>query len=85
MTRDFEQPVAGYAFAWCENQVTAAVRLVPLGQGDGQRLLMALGDRIPALARQAPAVDDDDIGASAPGVAVASARHETQYSRLFRS
>ena len=80
-----DDALAGYAFAWCENQVTAAVRLVPLGQSEGQRLLMALGERIPALARAAPDVDDDDIGASAPGLAMASARHETQYSRLFRS
>lgn len=80
-----DDALAGYAFAWCENQVTCAVRLVPLGQSDGQRLLLALGERIPALSARAATLADDDIGASAPGVALASARHETQYSRLFRS
>jgi urease accessory protein len=75
----------GFAFAWAEAQVSAAVRLVPLGQSSGQRALLALGDAVPAAAARALALDDDGIGAAAPGLAIASARHETQYSRLFRS
>jgi len=80
-------PVAlvGYAFAWAEALVSAAVRLVPLGQSAGQRLLAHAGEAIPDLAVAALAIDDDDIGAVAHGQAVASALHETLYARLFRS
>ena len=75
----------GYAFAWIEAQTSAAVRLVPLGQGAGQRILLALGARVPAAVAHALALADDDIGAAAPRHAIASAHHENQYSRLFRS
>jgi len=75
----------GFAFAWTESQVSAAVRLVPLGQTAGQRILLALADAVPAAVARAMAVDDDEAGAVAPGQALASAWHETQYSRLFRS
>lgn len=75
----------GYLWSWLENQVLCAVKLVPLGQVAGQRLLGDLAARIPALAEQALTVSDDDIGGGAFGLALASSRHETQYSRLFRS
>ena len=76
---------AGYAWAWCENQAAAAVRLVPLGQSAGQRILRHLGGRIEAVVESALGLADEDIGRSAPGLAIASALHETQYTRLFRS
>jgi urease accessory protein len=76
---------AGFAWAWCESQVAAAVKLVPLGHTAGQRLLRALGDEIGAAVAFAGAIDDDSIGATLPGLAIASALHETQYTRLFRS
>jgi urease accessory protein len=84
---DIPLPVAaqGYAFAWIEAQTSAAVRLVPLGQGAGQRILLEVGARIPAAVIRALALTDDDVGAAAPSHAIASAHHETQYSRLFRS
>lgn len=75
----------GYAFAWVEAQTSAAVRLVPLGQSAGQRILLALGTRIPGAVSRALALRDDDIGAATPSHAIASAHHEHQYSRLFRS
>lgn len=75
----------GYAWAWCENQIAAAIKLVPLGQTAGQRLLCALLPQIVAAAQHAATLEDAEIGASLPGVAVASALHESQYSRLFRS
>ena len=75
----------GFAFAWLEAQTSAAVRLVPLGQSAGQRILLELGARIPAAAARALTLADDDLGAAAPAHAIASAHHETQYSRLFRS
>lgn len=74
-----------YLWAWVENQVMAAVRAVPLGQTDGQRLLLALGERIDPLAERAAALDDEALSNFAPGLAMLSCRHETQYSRLFRS
>ena len=77
--------VATYMFAWIENQVLAAVKCVPLGQTDGQRLMLALGDRIAPLVDAAFALEDGDLANFAPGLALASSRHETQYSRIFRS
>jgi urease accessory protein len=75
----------GYAWGWLENQVAAAVKLVPLGQTEGQRVQLALAGELPRALGQALALDDQAIGASAPALAVASSRHETQYTRLFRS
>ena len=74
-----------YAWAWVENQVLAAVKLVPLGQSAAQRMLHALCARIPLLVERALKLADSDIGISAALSAVASGRHETQYSRLFKS
>jgi urease accessory protein len=74
-----------YVWSWLENQVMAAIKAVPLGQVAGQRLLLTLGARIPAAVAVAKAVADDDVASFAPGLALASARHETQYTRLFRS
>jgi urease accessory protein len=75
----------GYLWAWCENQVLGAVKLVPLGQNAGQRLLDRLLRRIPVLAEAALSIADADIGVATPMQGLASARHERQYSRLFRS
>ena len=82
---DEEDALAAYLWSWLENQVMAALKSVPLGQTDGQRVLMALGSRIPDLAKQALQLGDDDLANFAPGLAILSAHHETQYSRLFRS
>jgi urease accessory protein len=75
----------GYAWSWLENQVLAAVKTVPLGQVAGQRMLLALGATLPDLVADAQSIGDDDVGSFAPGLALASTRHETQYTRLFRS
>ena len=75
---------AGYFWSWAENQVMAAIKLVPLGQSAGQRILAKLALRIAALARDASG-DEELLANFAPGLAIASSRHETQYSRLFRS
>lgn len=77
--------VAAYAWSWLENQVLAAVKLVPLGQVAGQRLLLTLAAGVPAAVETALALGDDELGNFAPGLALASCRHETQYTRLFRS
>ncbi len=75
----------GYLWSWCENQVLAAIKLVPLGQSAGQRLLGQLIQRIPDIVETAAGIDDDDIGIASPMQGIASARHESQYSRLFKS
>lgn len=80
-----QSALVAYLWAWAENQVMAALKTVPLGQTDGQRILLALGERLESVATRAAALDDDALGNFAPGLAVLSARHETQYSRLFRS
>ena len=74
-----------YLWAWLENQVMAAVKAVPLGQTDGQRILLCLGEKIFFLSKKIMSMKDDEIGNFAPGLALLSSRHETQYSRLFRS
>lgn len=74
-----------FAFGWAENMVAAAVKAIPLGQSAGQRLLGRLAADIPAAVDQAMALDDDQRQSFAPMLAILSARHETQYSRLFRS
>lgn len=73
------------AFGWAENMMQAAIKAVPLGQSAGQRILSALAAGIPAAVDRAMALDDEQRQAFAPLLAIASARHETQYSRLFRS
>jgi urease accessory protein len=75
----------GYVWAWAENQVLAAVKLVPLGQSSGQRILHALIPKLERLIAQARAVPDNAIGYCGAMQFVASARHESQYTRLFRS
>ena len=69
----------GYLWSWLENQVMAAVKAVPLGQTDGQRILIALGSRLETVDPQT------EFSNFAPGLAILSSRHETQYTRLFRS
>ena len=75
----------GYLFVFVESQVTAAIKLIPLGQTSGQAVLAQLMTRVPALAAEAAARRDDELGSYAPGLSLASALHETQYTRLFRS
>jgi urease accessory protein len=75
----------GFAFAWAEAQVGAASRLVPLGQLAAQRTLASAVGAIPAAVALARSLPDDALGATLPGLALASSLHETQYTRLFKS
>ena len=74
-----------YAFGWAENMVQAALKSVPLGQSAGQRILARLARGIPAAVESALQLPDDERQAFSPMLAILSAQHETQYSRLFRS
>lgn len=80
-------PAAGEGYAWArvENQVIAAVKLIPLGQTAGQRILLEAAGSIPQWVDLGLKLKDKEIGFFAPGLAMASALHETLYSRLFRS
>ena len=82
---DATQALIAYLWSWLENQVIAALKAVPLGQTDGQKILLALGDAVTRAAENAATLDDDEIGNFAPGLAILCSQHETQYSRLFRS
>ncbi|WP_128002183.1 urease accessory protein UreF [Piscinibacter defluvii] len=74
-----------FAFGWAENLVQAALKAVPLGQGAGQRVLAALAAAIPAAVDHALVLPDEARQAFSPLLAIRSAQHEVQYSRLFRS
>lgn len=82
---DTESACLGYLWSWLENQVAAGIKLIPLGQNQAQRLLAHHINQLPDVLKTAFQVADEEIGASLSGLAIASARHETQYSRLFRS
>ena len=79
------EALTAWLWSWAENQTMAALKAVPLGQAAGQRILLEIGGRIPAVVERALALEEDDYSNFAPGFAIACARHETQYSRLFRS
>ena len=74
-----------FTFGWAENMVQAAMKTVPLGQAAGQRVLSALVEAIPLAVEQANGLAASQRQAHAPMLAILSARHERQYSRLFRS
>ncbi len=74
-----------FGFGWAENMVQAAMRGVPLGQSAAQRILARLIDALPDAVRRAADLPDDQRQAFTPMLAILSAQHETQYSRLFRS
>ena len=72
-------------FGWCENMVQAAMKAVPLGQAAAQRVLGRMAAALPAAVDSALACPAEIRQAFAPGLAILSAQHEAQYSRLFRS
>ena len=74
-----------YLWSWMENQTMAAIKAVPLGQAAGQRMMLALGNRIAPLVERARQIPEAEYSNFAPGFAIACSQHETQYSRLFRS
>lgn len=79
------QVLTAFGFGWAENMVQAAVKTVPLGQSAGQRLLGQLAAALPALVEQVLRDDAPPRQNFAPVQAILAARHEAQYSRLFRS
>jgi urease accessory protein len=77
--------LTGMLTAFVSNLATAGVRAIPIGQTDGQRIIAALAPGVRAVAAEAPALSLDDLGGAALRADIASMKHETQYTRLFRS
>jgi urease accessory protein len=77
--------LTGYLFAWAENQVSAAMRLVRLGHVGAQRILAHAGSLLPGLVARACDLPDEELSNFTPALAIASCLHETQPSRVFRS
>ena len=75
----------GFLWMWAENKVLCAMKLIPLGQTDGQKILSAVIETISHVIMQGLDLPDEDIGYTTPAQGIASALHETQYTRLFRS
>lgn len=79
------QTLLGFAWAWLENQLAVACKALPLGHTAAQRLTEQLRPALVRAVDNALVLKDDELGPILPGLALASAHHETQYSRLFRS
>ena len=75
----------GYLWGWLENITLAGVKIIPLGQAAGQRVIAELTVAVPLVVERGLQLDDDAIGASCTAQAIASSLHETQYTRIFRS
>lgn len=82
---DPQKALLGYCWSWLENSTMAGVKLIPLGQTQGQKILFQLSKQIPEIVEQAKTIDDKDVGSCTPALAIASSCHENQYTRLFRS
>lgn len=80
-----KQAAYGYAWSWLENLVLSAVKIIPLGQTQGQKVLYQMTPLLLAAVEHGLSVADEEMGAALPALAIASSRHETQYTRLFRS
>ena len=80
-----QMALTAYLWSWVENQTLAAVKIIPLGQIVGQILLHRLKADIESAIHTAMTIAPEDVGSAAVGLSIASARHESQYSRLFRS
>jgi urease accessory protein len=80
-----EPTIHAFLHALVSNWISAGARLVPLGQTDSQRVLVGLEPAVAATARRALAASLDDFGSATFRADIASMRHETQYTRLFRS
>lgn len=75
----------GYLHSWASNLINAGVKLIPLGQTVGQRLLLELSPQLSGASQDILALDDEQLHSCSWGLALSSMAHETQYTRLFRS
>lgn len=82
---DLPVAVLGYLHSWATNLISAGIKLIPLGQTAGQRLLWNLQPVLEQSAHAILSLPDDQLSSCGWGLSLASMAHETQYSRLFRS
>ena len=82
---DIHQSGLGYLHSWVNNLISAGVRLIPLGQTEGQRILLHLTPTILGQWQRILSLEDDELYSCSWGLALASMAHESQYTRLFRS
>lgn len=75
----------GFAWSWVENQLAAMIKLIPLGQTQGQKMMLAMDADIQQAVDLAKQIPIESIGSSLMQFAILSSQHEIQYSRLFRS
>lgn len=80
-----QDALLAFAWSWLENHIAAMIKLVPLGQTQGQKLLLAMDESLSVAVKKSQLVTFNRIGSSLPHLAILSSQHETQYSRLFRS
>ncbi len=74
-----------YLWSWLENMVLAGIKIIPLGQTAGQRLIAELSGLIPDCVSRGLVLEDSELGAACLAQAIASSQHETQYTRIYRS
>lgn len=82
---DLSDAATGYVWSWLENQVLAGIKIIPLGQTAGHRILLQMDRPVMDAVARGLTLEDHELGASSPALAIASSRHETQYTRLYRS
>ncbi len=82
---DEQSAIVGYLHSWATNLISVGIKLIPLGQTAGQRLLMDLGEELDRATQEILTLQDDDLSSCGWGLSLASMAHETLYSRLFRS
>ncbi|MFD2176763.1 urease accessory protein UreF [Veronia pacifica] len=82
---DEDSMCRGFLWSWLENSTMAGIKLIPLGQTDGQRVMLEMDTAMNNAVEQSNHIVDSDIGSFTPAQVIASSRHETQYTRLFRS
>lgn len=82
---DIWAAILGYLHSWTTNLITAGVKLIPLGQTAGQKLLLELHTSLNSATQEILTLEDDDLSSCGWGLSLASMAHETQYTRLFRS
>lgn len=82
---DLNAAVLGYLHSWATNLINAGVKVIPLGQTTGQKLLLNLQTTLSSAAGEILVLEDDNLSSCGWGLALASMAHKTQYSRIFRS
>jgi urease accessory protein len=82
---DEPEAILGYLHSWASNLIGAGIKLIPLGQTAGQKLLKSLHPDLEICGDRSLQLSDDELASCSWGLGLASMAHETQYTRLFRS